>query len=79
MKVGSMVSHSGVHEWGTGKILEVTSGSVMIQFSDGKNRKIAASHFATLEPASPGSFLPPTEVLVAAKSRIPRAPRKKKA
>lgn len=79
IKVGSIVSHTGGLGWGAGKVLEVTSTLAMIQFSDGKNRKIAASHFTTLEPAAPGSFLPPPETPVAtAPSRVSRAVKKKK-
>lgn len=79
VKVGNIVSHSVGLEWGAGKVLEVTATSAMIQFSDGKNRKIAASHYMTLEPAAPGSFLPPAEPLVEPKApRAPRATKKKK-
>ena len=79
IKVGNIVSHTGGLGWGAGKVLEVTSNSAMIQFSDGKNRKIAASHFTILEPASPASFLPPAEVpVVTPPPRIPRASRKNK-
>lgn len=79
IKVGSIVSHSGGQEWGAGKVLEVTSTLAMIQFSDGKKRKIAVSHFSTLEPAAPGSFLPPADVPAEAKPlRAPRAIKKKK-
>jgi hypothetical protein len=79
IKVGNIVSHSGGLEWGAGKIMEVTSTSAMIQFSDGKNRKIASSHFTTLAPAAPGSFSPPAEAAVVAKApRAPRAVKKKK-
>lgn len=79
MKVGSIVSHSGGTGWGSGKVLQVSASSVMIQFSDGKNRKIASSHFNSLEPAPLASFLPPPEPVAEVKpARIPRAPRKKK-
>jgi transcription elongation factor GreA-like protein len=79
IKVGSIVSHTGGQEWGAGKIMEVTPTSVMIQFSDGKSRKIAASHFTTLESAPSASFLPPAEAPVAAKApRAPRVAKKKK-
>lgn len=78
-KIGNIVSHSGGPGWGAGKVLEVTAGSVMIQFSDGINRKIASSHFTTLEPAAPGSYLPPAEAPASAKApRAPRALKKKK-
>ena len=81
IKVGNIVSHTGALEWGAGKVMEITASSVMIQFSDGKNRKIAVSHFTTLQPAAPNSFLPPPEALVVTKAaraaRSPRASKKK--
>jgi hypothetical protein len=81
IKVGNIVSHTGALEWGAGKVMEITSSSAMIQFSDGKNRKIAVSHFTILQPAAPNSFLPPPEVFVEAKAaraaRSPRASKKK--
>jgi hypothetical protein len=79
IKTGNIVSHSGALEWGAGKVLEVTAAMATIQFSDGKNRKIAASHFTTLQPASAASFLPPPETAPAVKAiRAPRTVKKKK-
>ena len=79
IKTGNIVSHSGALEWGSGKVLEVTAAMATIQFSDGKNRKIAASHFTTLQPAAAASFLPPPETAPAVKAvRAPRAVKKKK-
>ncbi len=79
IKVGSIVSHSGAVEWGAGKVLEVTATLATIQFSDGKNRKIAASYFPTLQPAAPGSYTPPAEAPLEAKAaRAPRVVKKKK-
>ena len=79
IKVGTIVSHTGGLGWGSGKVLEVTPTLAMIQFSDGKSRKIAASHYGTLEPAASGSYLPPVEAPVEAKPpRAPRATKKKK-
>ncbi len=79
IKVGNIVSHTGGLEWGVGKVLERTANSVMIQFSDGKNRKIAVSHFTFLRLAAPGSFIPPSEAPVETKApRAPRAAKKKK-
>lgn len=79
IKVGTIVSHTGGLGWGSGKVLEVTPSLAMIQFSDGKSRKIAASHYGTLEPAAAGSYLPPVEAPVEAKPpRAPRAVKKKK-
>ncbi|BCS55349.1 DUF3553 domain-containing protein [Geobacter sp. SVR] len=62
LKVGNIVNHSGMLEWGAGKVLEVTATLAMIQFSDGKNRKIAISHFDILQPALLGSFIPLPEI-----------------
>ena len=75
IKVGSIVNHTSALEWGAGKVLEISATLAMIQFSDGKNRKIAVSHFENLQPAPPGSFTAPPEVpLIAA----PKVARKKK-
>ncbi len=79
IKVGTIVNHSGAIEWGVGKVLEVTATLAMIQFSDGKKRKIASSHFTTLQPAAPGSFTPLPEVLPAVKAaRVPKVAKKAK-
>jgi len=79
IKVGSIVSHSGALGWGTGKVLEVNATLARIQFSDGTNRKIAVSHFKTLEPAALATFLPPADASPAAKPvRAPRVTKKKK-
>jgi hypothetical protein len=72
LRVGNIISHTGGLGWGSGKVLEVTAKSAMIQFSDGTNRRIAVSHFTTLEPAAAGSFTPPPET---AATKVPRAPR----
>ena len=71
IRVGNIVSHTGVTEWGVGKVLEISASAVMIQFSDGKSRKIAASHFACIQPGDPGSYLPPPDV--PAETKVPRA------
>jgi len=79
IKVGNIVSHSGALEWGAGKVLEVTATLASIQFSDGKNRKIAASYFPTLQPAAPGSYTPPPDAPLEMKApRAPRVTKKKK-
>lgn len=79
LKTGNIVSHAGALEWGVGKVLEITASSATIQFSDGKNRKIAASHFAILQSAAPGSFTPPPDVPNNAKpATAPKAAKKKK-
>lgn len=61
IKVGNIISHSGGFGWGAGKVLEVTANSALIQFSDGTNRRIASSHFSTLEAAAPDLFNPPPQ------------------
>jgi hypothetical protein len=79
IKAGNIVSHTGALEWGAGKVLEVTAAMATIQFSDGKNRKIAASHFTILHPAAAASYLPPPETGPAVKAnRAPRTTKKKK-
>lgn len=75
IKAGNIVSHSGAQEWGSGKVLEVTAAMATIQFSDGKDRKIAASHFSTLQPADAASYSPPPESAPAAKAKPRSAPR----
>ncbi len=59
IKEGSIVSHPGALQWGAGKVLVVTDSMVTISFSDGKERKIAASHFGILQPADKVLYLPP--------------------
>jgi hypothetical protein len=61
IKAGNIVSHAVGLEWGAGKVLEVTGTMATIQFSDGKSRKIALSHFTSLQPAALASYIPPTE------------------
>lgn len=57
IKRGNVVSHTGAHEWGVGKVLEVTDVKATIQFSDGIIRKIASSHYTILQPAARASFV----------------------
>jgi hypothetical protein len=76
IKVGSIVSHEGVLEWGAGKVLEVTPAMVTIHFSDGKNRKIASSHYSSLQPAAADTYIPPSETELVVKT--PRVVKKKK-
>jgi len=79
IKTGNIVSHTGALDWGSGKVLEVTAAMATIQFSDGKNRKIAASHFTTLQPAAETSYTPPPEASPMEKTaRTPRVAKKKK-
>jgi hypothetical protein len=79
IKVGNIVSHVGVLEWGAGKVLEVTPSMATIHFSDGKNRKIASSHFTSLQPAPADTYLPRSEAAPATKNVRPsKTTRKKK-
>jgi transcription elongation factor GreA-like protein len=79
IKAGNIVSHTGGLEWGVGKVLEVTAAKATIHFSDGKNRKIASSHFSSLQPAEAASYIPPTEPAPMVKTlRTPRTAKKKK-
>jgi hypothetical protein len=71
IKPGNVVSHIGAHEWGVGKVVEVTKGKATIQFSDGKKRKIAASHYSSLQPADPASFSLPPETIQTGKAKMP--------
>ena len=78
IKAGNIVSHAVALEWGVGKVLEVTAAMATIQFSDGKNRKIAASHFTTLQPAAASSYTPPPETAQVVKALRARRTAKKK-
>ncbi len=79
IKAGNIVSHTGALKWGSGKVLEVTEAMATIQFSDGKHRKIAASHFVTLIPAAASSFMLPPEAPPAPEVvKSPRAAKKRK-
>lgn len=79
IKVGNIVSHADVLEWGVGKVLEVTPTMATIHFSDGKNRKIASSHFSSLRPAAADSYIPPSEAPPAVKClRTTKTAKKKK-
>lgn len=77
IKTGNIVSHAGALEWGAGKVIEVTAAMATIHFSDGKNRKIAASHFTILRPAAVGSYTPPPDTAPVKAVRAPRVARKK--
>lgn len=79
IKPGVIVSHAGAVAWGAGKVVEVSALKATIQFSDGISRKIASSHYGTLLPADPASFIPSTETASADKVRLaPKKPRKAK-
>jgi hypothetical protein len=68
VKRGNVVCHTGANQWGAGKVVEVTNHRATIQFSDGIIRKIASSHYSTLQPADPANFLSPPEGPPAAKA-----------
>ena len=76
IKTGKFVSHAGALQWGAGKVLDVNDHRATIQFSDGISRKIAVTHFDTLQPAEAASYLPPPEIVAVVKARP--APRKAK-
>ena len=84
VKRGSVVSHMVAQEWGVGKVVEVNDIRATIQFNDGMVRKITSSHFASLQPADPASYLPPVEKVavkvraVRAKSATPKPKKEKK-
>jgi hypothetical protein len=79
IKRGNVVSHTVAHEWGVGKVVEVTSFKATIQFSDGIIRKIASSHYTTLQPADPASFVQiPDSVPVAKVRATPKRLKKTK-
>jgi hypothetical protein len=80
IKPGTIVSHSGALEWGSGKVLEVNAAMANIHFSDGLNRKIAASHFFILQPAAAVSYVPPPDAVIEVPVRRPstRVAKKKK-
>ncbi|MEI6205485.1 MAG: DUF3553 domain-containing protein [Desulfuromonadales bacterium] len=69
IKRGNVVSHTGAIEWGIGKVMEVHACKATIQFSDGITRKIASSHYATLQPADPSSFIPAPDSVIVVKPR----------
>ncbi|HEY5975370.1 MAG TPA: DUF3553 domain-containing protein [Geobacteraceae bacterium] len=79
IKTGAIVSHSGALEWGSGKVLEVNAAMANIHFSDGLNRKIAASHFFILQPAAVVSYVPPPDAVAEAPVRrtVKRVAKKK--
>jgi len=77
IKAGNIVSHAGALEWGAGKVLEVTTSMATIQFSDGKSRKIASSHFTILQPTAPASYIPPPEPAPVVKATRLKTTRKK--
>ncbi|MDD3293650.1 MAG: DUF3553 domain-containing protein [Salinivirgaceae bacterium] len=77
IKPGTVVSHSGATAWGVGKVVEMTALRATIQFSDGIIRKIAASHYTSLQLADPASFVPIPESVPVEKVRLTPKPRTK--
>ncbi len=78
VKRGNVVSHTGMEEWGSGMVVEVADGRATIRFSDGIIRKIAATHYSTLQPADRTSYvLPPENVPEVKKVRAVRKSQKK--
>lgn len=78
IKRGDVISHSAAEQWGVGKVVELGDTSASIHFSDGFVRKISASHFGSLVPALPSSFVPlvlPDAPKVAKAPKAPRAPK----
>lgn len=79
IKQGTVVSHPGAIAWGVGKVLEVAAFKATIQFSDGIVRKIASSHYGTLQPGDPALFVPMAANIPVAKApAAPKKPRKVK-
>ena len=79
IKTGVLVSHTGACTWGVGKVVEVANLKATIQFSDGITRKIASTHYATLQPGDPAAYVPASEGALAEKAKAaPRKPRKVK-
>ena len=70
IKRGNVVSHAGAIEWGVGKVIEVNALKATIQFSDGITRKIASSHYTTLQPADSASFVPIPDSVQVVKVRV---------
>ncbi len=71
IKRGTVLSHVGATQWGVGKVVEVNSLKATIQFSDGIIRKIASTHYATLQPADPAGFVAiPDNVATVKKVRV---------
>jgi hypothetical protein len=80
LKTGNIVNHTIALEWGAGKVLVVTPTMATIEFSDGKSRKIAASHFHALQPAEAAAFSPAsgiTQTKPAKKHSTTKSPKKK--
>ncbi|MDD2500010.1 MAG: DUF3553 domain-containing protein [Geobacter sp.] len=80
IKTGAVVVHPGATAWGVGKITEVSALKATIQFSDGIIRKIASSHYASLQPGDPTAFVAAVATPIADKTRTAiKKPKKPKA
>ncbi len=77
-KPGSVVNHVGAEQWGAGLVMEIFDNKATIQFSDGISRKIAASHYSSLELTDPHSFVPPVATLPVIKPRQAKRTQKAK-
>lgn len=69
IKRGSLVSHGGALQWGVGKVIELAELKATIQFSDGVIRKIASSHYSSLQAGDPTAFVPVPESVAVVKVR----------
>lgn len=74
---GMKVMHQNAPEWGAGKVVAVTVTMATIEFSDGKSRKIASSHFGSLEPTDKPCVPLPVEEIVVKPRRNTKASRAK--
>ncbi|MCM2356979.1 MAG: DUF3553 domain-containing protein [Geobacteraceae bacterium] len=70
IKRGNVVSHTVAHEWGVGKVMEVTPLRATIQFSDGIIRKISFSHYDILRPADRASYVAIPDSVPVVKARV---------
>lgn len=73
LKRGDVVSHCAAVQWGVGKVIEIGHTQASIHFMDGMVRKISSSHFSSLLPAAPASFIPPP--LAGPETKPPKAPK----
>ncbi len=76
IKRGAVVLHSKALEWGVGKVIEVSARTATIQFNDGVVRKIASSHYTSLQLADPAFFVAIPEIIPAEETRVTSNQRK---
>lgn len=69
LQPGTIISHSSAPQWGSGKVLDVSSDKVTIIFTDGETRKIKGSHLEALVPADPDSFVEPIKKAAPARTK----------